>query len=87
MHKLKSTYILLLIMLNYVSVVSGLTFTIPDNSDIVGNIQTTKAYRGKSLGEVGRQFDIGVYEMIEANPNLNPWAPKTPSREKARHCY
>jgi len=76
MSKLRLIYTLTLIIFNYTPFAIGLTFSIPDNSDIVGNIQVTKAIKGKSLGEIGRQFDIGVYEMIEANPNLNPWVPK-----------
>jgi L,D-transpeptidase ErfK/SrfK len=73
---LRKTLIFWLIIINYTSLAFGLTFTIPYDSDIVGNLQTTKVTKGKSLGEIGRQFDIGVYEMIEANPNLNPWVPK-----------
>jgi len=57
-----------------------LTFSLPtDNEDIVGEIQTTTVRAGESLGEVGRRFDVGVYEMIEANPKLDPWAPTTGS--------
>lgn len=75
MLKSRLIYILLLIAANYVPTAGGLTFTIPANSNIVGKLQTTKVKRGQSLGEIGRQFDVGVYEMIEANPNLNPWEP------------
>lgn len=76
MFKSQLIYILFLITVGYIPSASSLTFTIPDNSDIVGKLQITKVPVGKSLGEIGRQFDIGVYEMIEANPNLNPWAPQ-----------
>ncbi len=75
MLKLRLIYILLIITLNYVPAVYSLTFTIPANSDIIGNIQTTQVQSGQSLGEIGRKFDVGVYEMIEANPNLSPWEP------------
>ena len=69
-------YILLILLLNYTSTAFSLTFTILENSDIVGAIQTTIVNAGQSLGEIGREFDVGVYEMMEANPNLNPWEPK-----------
>lgn len=53
----------------------ALTFELPTSGDIVGEIQTTTVRSGESLGDVGRRFDVGVYEMIEANPKLDPWGP------------
>ena len=75
MKKMLKLRLLLLIALNYISIAHGLTFNIPSNSNIVGNLQLTTVQQGQSLGDIGRKFDIGVYEMIEANPNLNPWVP------------
>jgi L,D-transpeptidase ErfK/SrfK len=54
----------------------ALTFPLPaQGEDIVGEMQTTTVRKGESLGEIGRRFDVGIYEMIEANPNLDPWVP------------
>lgn len=53
----------------------GLTFELPKKGDIVGEVKTTTVRKGESLGEIGRRFDVGVYEMIEANPRLDPWLP------------
>jgi L,D-transpeptidase ErfK/SrfK len=54
----------------------GLTFDLPrDGGDIVGEMQTTTVRHGESLGDIGRRFDLGIYEMIEANPTLDPWVP------------
>ena len=61
--------------LSYMPVVHGLTFSISDDSDLVGSIQTTTVQTGESLAVIGRKYNVGVYEMIEANPNLNPWNP------------
>ena len=30
----------------------------------------------ESFGDIGRKYDIGVYDMIEANPNVDPWSPR-----------
>lgn len=65
----------LVLLSGLLSPVNCLTFSIPATSDIVGEIQTVTVAPGESLGEIGRKFDIGVCEMIEANPNLNPWRP------------
>ncbi len=52
-----------------------LTFALPENGDVVGEIQMTTVRRGESLSEIGRRYDVGVYEMIEANPTVDPWVP------------
>lgn len=76
MRKLKSIYgLILLVISGYLPVAYALTFNIAPDSDIVGNLQTHTIEGGKSLAEIGRQFNVGAYEMIEANPNLSPWHP------------
>lgn len=54
----------------------GLTFPLPKSGNIVGVVQRATIQENESLGDVGRKFDIGVYEMIEANPSINPWKPR-----------
>jgi len=75
---IRLSQLLILLMLSFSAChqAQGLTFPLPDNNeDLIGEIQTTTVRAGESLGEVGRRFDVGVYEMIEANPKLDPWAP------------
>lgn len=55
--------------------VGALTFPLPRTGDVVGQIQTTTVRQGESLGDIGRRYDVGTYEMIEANPALDPWVP------------
>jgi L,D-transpeptidase ErfK/SrfK len=55
----------------------ALTFSLSKGQDIVGHIQTTYVEQGESLGDIGRKHDMGVYEMMEANPHLDPWVPMT----------
>lgn len=59
---------------------NALTFTIPSKENIIGNIQTATVQAGESLGDIGKKFDVGVYEMIEANPDLDPWTPEIGSK-------
>lgn len=54
---------------------SSLTFSLPSKGDVIGKIQKTTARRGESLGMIGRRFDVGVIEMMEANPGVDPWVP------------
>lgn len=53
----------------------ALEFPLATEGDLVGSLQNAIVQKGQSLGDIGRQFDIGVYEMIEANPELDPWVP------------
>ena len=55
--------------------VAALQFPLLEQGYIIGALQTTTVQAGESLGEIGRKFDVGVYEMIEANPALDPWVP------------
>jgi L,D-transpeptidase ErfK/SrfK len=54
---------------------ASLTFALPESGDVVGEIQMTTVRRGESLSEIGRRYDVGIYEMIEANPKVDPWVP------------
>ncbi|MBT4963017.1 MAG: L,D-transpeptidase family protein [Francisellaceae bacterium] len=67
-------YLLYLLLLAFPCTTLGLTFLIPDRGNIIGGVQTVESQRGESLGDIGRRFDIGIYEMIEANPKVNPWS-------------
>lgn len=57
----------------------SLTFELPRDGDLIGEIQMTTVRVGESLAEIGRRYDVGVYEMIEANPSVDPWIPPTGS--------
>jgi L,D-transpeptidase ErfK/SrfK len=66
---------LLFIPLLAVPHLHALTFSLPHQGNMIGKIQITTVKQDQSLGEIGRIYDIGLYEMIEANPGLDPWVP------------
>lgn len=49
----------------------GLTFVLPHNGNIIGNLQTATVGHGESLSTIGRRYDMGGYEMVEANPGVD----------------
>lgn len=72
----KSNNMLVALLLCFVSQTSAaLTFGLPTNGDLIGEIQMTTVRRGESLPDIARRYDVGVYEMIEANPTVDPWIP------------
>ena len=50
----------------------ALTFIIKDDSDIVGNIRYTYSKEGETLYDIARFFDLGTFEIMEANPQIDP---------------
>lgn len=58
----------------------ALTFKIPANGNIVGDVKTATVRSGDTLSSVGRRFDIGGYEMKEANPGVAYLYPEPGSR-------
>lgn len=53
----------------------ALTFTITPGSDIVGKVQTATVQAGEDFHDIGQKFDVGYYELVEANPGINPQNP------------
>jgi L,D-transpeptidase ErfK/SrfK len=45
-----------------------------DNT-VIGSVQTYTVKHDESLIEVARKFDIGYQEIVEANPDLDPFVP------------
>jgi len=51
----------------------ALTFELPkDGSDVVGQVKKIRDYNNTPLTDIARKYDIGYYELLEANPSLNP---------------
>jgi L,D-transpeptidase ErfK/SrfK len=54
----------------------GLSFPLPSaKNDVVGQVTTGVVQPGENFAEIARRFDVGYYELEEANPGINPEAP------------
>ena len=55
-----------------ISTLFALTFYLPKHGNsVVGNIQHVYAQPNERLYDIARKYQMGFYEMIEANPNIN----------------
>ncbi|MFC3909294.1 L,D-transpeptidase family protein [Legionella dresdenensis] len=54
------------------------TYVIPQHGDIVGEVQYTNPEPGETLSDVGIRYDVGYYEMVSANPQVDPLRPLLP---------
>lgn len=55
----------------------ALSFAIPPKGDkIVGKVQTVEVKSGDNYTKIGRKFDVGYYELFEANPGVDPDKPQ-----------
>lgn len=49
------------------------TYQLPlPGNDVIGHLQTAYAQPGQTIDDVARQYDIGYYEILAANPHVNP---------------
>lgn len=49
----------------------ALSFELPNNeSTLIGTTQDTETLGGDTLATLGRRYEIGIFELIEANPTL-----------------
>ena len=50
----------------------ALTFSLPSPGDsVVGRMQWTQARAGDTFSLIGRRYDIGYYQLVEANPGID----------------
>ena len=45
------------------------------NHTVIGQIYSTIAYQENTLIDIARQYSLGFEEIIQANPDLDPWVP------------
>ncbi len=62
-----------IIFMLYTGVIWAATFTLPSSDTrLVGRLQWFQALPGDTFYSIGRRYDIGYYELVEANPGINP---------------
>lgn len=55
------------------STVHALTFPMPTGNDnMIGKMQWIQARDGDTFSTIGRRYDVGYFQLIEANPGVNP---------------
>lgn len=61
--------------------VTALEFPLPETwSDLVGEIRTVVARHEDTFSDIGRRHDLGYTEMVDANPDVDPWLPGAGTR-------
>ncbi|KTD30422.1 L,D-transpeptidase family protein [Legionella sp.] len=56
----------------------SISLVLPEKGDLVGEIQSTRPEIGETLSDVAIRYDIGYYEMMRANPRVDPVRPLSP---------
>lgn len=54
----------------------ALTFVLPPNGNVIGQIQHATVQPGDSLATIAMRYNVGGYEMVEANPGVNYERPR-----------
>ncbi len=68
---LLSTLATLGLSTSFSSLAATYQMPLPGN-DVIGHIKTAYAQPGQSIDDVARQYDVGYYEILAANPHVNP---------------
>ena len=55
-------------------------FPLPEQGNMVGNLQAVTSHRDDTLLDIGRFYDIGYNQEVGANPGVNPWLPGQASK-------
>lgn len=74
MKNMLKTIVLLLSLLPYIPAFAQ-TFAITPETETIGQVVTVITENYDSLAEIGRRYGVGAKEMIQANPDIDPWAP------------
>ena len=57
---------------SWFTTVFATTFPLPPaGNDIVGHVQMTVVKKGDDFSAIARRFDVGYYQMVEANPGVD----------------
>ena len=77
--KVKYFLFLVLVFCFYCPFVFALDFPISlntDGRDVIGKIQVVDIKAGDTYSKIAQKYDVGYYELVEANPNVNPYSIK-----------
>ncbi len=66
-----STLSFIFLYVLYQPSVSALTYRLPNSDYVIGEYSKVRAGSADTLTELAQEYDIGVYEMVMANPHLN----------------
>lgn len=70
---MKKRYLALLGLMLVPTLASALSFALPKAGDmVIGKTQVGMSLQGETFSDVAKRFDVGYFEMREANPNLDP---------------
>ncbi len=73
MYKKRSLSLWIIPLITFMVCKSAVAITLPlpaSGDSVVGELSHTYSQDGETLFDIGRRYDIGYYEMVEANPNL-----------------
>lgn len=66
--------IILLIFLNF-NISEGAIFSLSSDTSVIGALRFHITKKGESLIEIARQYDLGYNEIVDANPEFDPFVP------------
>lgn len=63
-------------MIMYAAILQATTFDITPDTKMVGENYTVKIEYNDTFSSLARRHNVGYYELVEANPHIDPWNPE-----------
>ncbi|MFI4956673.1 MAG: L,D-transpeptidase family protein [Gammaproteobacteria bacterium] len=60
----------------YAATLHAITYDITPDTKMVGEVFTARVEYNDSFNDLSRRYDIGYYELVDANPHIDPWSPR-----------
>lgn len=60
----------------YATLLQATTFDITPDTKMVGENFTVKVEYNDTFATIARRHDVGYYELVDANPHVDPWQPE-----------
>lgn len=68
-------YLIIICVILTAKISLGETFPISQDTAVIGSLKTHELKNKESLIEIARQYDLGYNEIVDANPQLDPFLP------------
>ncbi|HHF7375330.1 L,D-transpeptidase family protein [Legionella bozemanae] len=64
-------FFLIFMQFFFVFISNATTLVIPATGDVVGEVQYAQSELNETIDEIGKRFDVGYYELLRANPQID----------------
>ena len=73
---MKKLLIIIVFYIPYSNIIFAQTYSYSDDNDVIGNIAIHTIQEGDNFLQLAQTFLVGFNELVDANPDVDPWIPE-----------